>query len=119
MSEHAEIEAPADHVAKLLDHPKRITQQVSLHGGKLRRAYQRTRWARRGELGVEAQRHQEIERLGELQSEVSAERSELHQLLNALGRAGFRQAALQRQAAHAVHDGEDAAFLEVDRVASP
>ena len=70
--------------------PKRIAQQVSLHSGKLRRAYQRTRWARRGELGVEAQRHQEIERLGELQSEVSAERSEFDQLFDSLGRAGFR-----------------------------
>ena len=95
---------------------ERVAQQVALHAGEFARPDQAA-GRRLGELGVEAQRHEKAQRLGQLAREMRRQRAELGQPRDARGGAGFEQAMFDRQRAHAVHDREDAALLQIERVA--
>ena len=70
-----------------------------------------------GELRVEPQRHQVAQGLRQFARQIVAERALFGEPGDARRGAGLGQAALERQRAHAVDDRENAALLEIERVA--
>src|SRR4051794_18928577 len=98
-SERAEVEVPPHDLAELLHHLERIAQQVALQAGEVRRPHQRARGTGGGQLSVQPQRHQEVQRLRQLPPEVVAEGAGFDQALDTVCGAGLCQGALQRQAA--------------------
>ena len=69
------------------------------------------------QLRVEPQGHQVIERPRQFACEFRLEHAEFAQLVQALDGVGLLQSAFDGQRAHAMHDGENAALLEIQRVA--
>ncbi len=74
--------------------------------------------ALRPRLGVELHRHQAEQALRQLAREGLVERAVFGEPGDALRGVGLLKAPLDRQRAHAVHDGKDAAFLEIQRRAA-
>ena len=69
------------------------------------------------DLRVEPHGHEIAERLGQFARELGFERSQFGEPGDARRGAGLGEALLQRQRAHAVHDREDAALLQIEGVA--
>jgi hypothetical protein len=107
-SERTQVEVPADDLTQLLDH----MEGVALHAGQGSRAHRGV-----GEVGIQALRHQQVQRLRQFTAEIGTEPAGFHQAVDTPDGAGLGQAAFQRQAADSVDDGEDAAFFKVDRLA--
>ena len=95
---------------------KASRKQIALH----RRQFARSNQARRSllrDLRVEPHGHEIVEGLVQLARERGFERSQFGKPGDARRGAGLGEAFLQRERAHAVHDREDAALLQIKRVA--
>ena len=69
-----------------------------------------------GEPRVQAQAEQEIVGLRQVCGELLIEQPQLLEPFDAFSGAGLRELLLQRERAHPVHHGEDAAFLQVELI---
>src|SRR5271166_5422265 len=106
----------AHHFAQLLDDLKGVAQEVALHGRKLARLDEAGRRGFR-DLCVKSKRQEVVERLSKLAGELRLEEAELGEPLDTGGRARLVQAFFQRKRPHSMDDREDAALLEVKRIA--
>src|SRR6266702_8072194 len=72
---------------------------------------------RGGQLAVQPERHEKAQGLRQLTGEVAFQHAQLSEPGDAKIGTRLRDATLERKAAHAMDDREDAAFLEIDRLA--
>ncbi len=108
----------ANELAKLLNNLNRIAQEVTLHARQRRRSYKCTGGAgRRRQLPIEPQHLHELEGLAQLAREVGLQHADIAQAHDALVGGRLHQPVLEGKTTNAMHDGKDAAFLQVQCIA--
>jgi hypothetical protein len=104
--------------AEALDDGQRVVQRLALQRASSEGRTSLPGWPRRraGAAGATGAAHQQVQRVDQVARQHGVEPVGATSACQPRGRALFAHAVLQRQRAHAVHDGEGAQLLQVQRL---